>query len=1337
MLGNCKELLDATLGVIAQSRAVQLDSSNPQKQQGAERERKKWNATLGNLRDNTLAVDTKDINLAIDNINRAKDNLTSNSPSRKQFTDASDDLEKSLRAANATIAQLSAVAKNNPAILAQVAKMTGGTIVKTLDQASIAASSAVDRNLAAAILAAARALADSMNGLMKSALYLSANKTPQTLRNLEASSNEASLAIAKLGQSLGTGSSSPEVAQAMKQIMDTIQGLDNNSLTISAASATANNRESLLANFLALAKDLARATGGLVQASRGSAQQHAGLSQQLSRSACDLLLASGSVGSGNGPTTPEGQTIFKATEAIISNPVHTQTVATNVKKIMDASSGLISHVHDLASQLGDGNAGLKDALVQAAPQLVEAVTALTQATRETGAGRSHALAAGAKQVQAAVLSLEKLMGSSEDELDPAVVSKLKSASRAIGLASHEVIRASAVVNSDPNNADHEMNQASKMLSESIKGLMGVVQGLNPAAAECDKALQEIQKASLQLDAANFAASLGTLHQHLEASSKPLQEAREESANLATQVVDDLSAIRDALSSPQDLKVAVARARVNVPRLLSAVKDAAGASPDQATQMKLLSSTKTATDSILQLIRAARAASTNDRQGLQEVPATLAAAQSALGALLNDLQSSVSAVQDLDKVMRAIKEAVDGLRNRIAPSSSYRGPKNDSVNMVRELLGVLLDLVRVDKSNTGQIGLTATRVSNKAVALIKVCHLCACTTTDPQSMSEILSCTSDTGISTLKQLMELKKLMVGQSSSSDQFEREFDSTRDMLMKLVGAIKKGAVGERMLEQAIKVVSDSIALLNTASIFDEAGQLEEHQNTKAMTIQNLQQSLQAMVQKFAEQCTYIGRVSQAGSDEDLGTGAVALAEALKKIANICVATASKLHDAPLSRKELLTNGKLVALANSQMLLSAKSYKLHESEATREALGTSISSVVRQLKQLLGAIQQIGRETAQTIAEIDASIKALLDLITGIIHPTDASIEEVHAAAKEVLVTAAELMFAPTREDVVSASKDTVYVAGKLLSASKGVAATCTDRDVARTLDVATKEVANSIVSLMETSKLPRSDAQTQPQLEAAGAKVTLSINNVIDCLRKFPNALPEDIEEEDLDSLAEQELMKCAQIIENAAKMLLSAQNADGMVDLSQLNEAIIQAARQIALATAELVKQSIFAQRERVQYEKSTKGGKYHVDPMWTNGLISASQQVARSVQELVNQANSAATGSGTEEALVASSRAVAAATAHLLSASRAKADNQSPTQQRLGQAAKAVAQAGSKLVVAAQTMRTDETDNEDFTQLTEVRRKKVEMDTLLRIKEVEARLDAERIALGKVHAQKYK
>jgi hypothetical protein len=162
----------------------------------------------------------------------------------------------------------------------------------------------------------------------------------------------------------------------------------------------------------------------------------------------------------------------------------------------------------------------------------------------------------------------------------------------------------------------------------------------------------------------------------------------------------------------------------------------------------------------------------------------------------------------------------------------------------------------------------------------------------------------------------------------------------------------------------------------------------------------------------------------------------------------------------------------------------------------------------------------------------------------------------------------------------------------------------------------------------------------------------------------------ETDELEALAEQELMNAASIIEEAARTLMEAKrkqlemrrNKDSPLPDEEINEAIIDAARAITTATATLVGAATQVQKElAVKGRAERKENVYRRDPAWAKGLISAAQSVAGSVKGLVNAANGAVSGRAEEEALVASAKGVAAATARLVYASRTKADPFSGTQ----------------------------------------------------------------------------
>jgi len=189
---------------------------------------------------------------------------------------------------------------------------------------------------------------------------------------------------------------------------------------------------------------------------------------------------------------------------------------------------------------------------------------------------------------------------------------------------------------------------------------------------------------------------------------------------------------------------------------------------------------------------------------------------------------------------------------------------------------------------------------------------------------------------------------------------------------------------------------------------------------------------------------------------------------------------------------------------------------------------------------------------------------------------------------------------------------------------------------------------------------------------------------------------------------------------------------------VTESILEAARAIARATAALVRSAHTAQRERVNKLGNPKTKHlYHKDPTWANGLISAAQKVAAVIREMVMSADAAAKGQAEEERLVASARAVAATTAQLVAASRAKADPASQAQQKLSAVAKAVATATTQLVEAArlssQQEREEKNINRRFSMSISA---KAELEKQIEILKLEKALEQARSDLTRNRKQQY-
>ncbi|PIK47307.1 putative huntingtin-interacting protein 1 isoform X3 [Apostichopus japonicus] len=143
--------------------------------------------------------------------------------------------------------------------------------------------------------------------------------------------------------------------------------------------------------------------------------------------------------------------------------------------------------------------------------------------------------------------------------------------------------------------------------------------------------------------------------------------------------------------------------------------------------------------------------------------------------------------------------------------------------------------------------------------------------------------------------------------------------------------------------------------------------------------------------------------------------------------------------------------------------------------------------------------------------------------------------------------------------------------------------------------------------------------------------------------------------------------------------------------------------------------------------------------WTEGLISAAKLVGVGATHLVDASDKVVQGKEKFEALIVCSSEIAACTAQLVAASRVKSDKGSANLKELQVASKGVASATAKVVASAKTgaEMIDEKESMDFTNLSLTQTKRLEMESKIRVLELENNLEKERKKLDelrKVHYQ---
>ncbi|XP_046841204.1 huntingtin-interacting protein 1-like [Xenia sp. Carnegie-2017] len=239
----------------------------------------------------------------------------------------------------------------------------------------------------------------------------------------------------------------------------------------------------------------------------------------------------------------------------------------------------------------------------------------------------------------------------------------------------------------------------------------------------------------------------------------------------------------------------------------------------------------------------------------------------------------------------------------------------------------------------------------------------------------------------------------------------------------------------------------------------------------------------------------------------------------------------------------------------------------------------------------------------------------------------------------------------------------------------------------------------------------------------------------------------EDENLDSIdnaVENEISSTAELVADAVsrieEMLKNSRQADKGVKL-EVNERILDSCNALMRAIRFLILKSKELQGEIVQEGKGSATAKefYKRHHRWTEGLISAAKAVGWGAKVLVDAADKVVKEGGKFEELVVASNEIAASTAQLVAASRVKASPRSVKLSALTTASKSVAEATGKVVASAKTgseMIEDSKTVPDYSKLSLTQTKRREMDSQVRVLELESQLEKERKKLGDLRKAHY-
>lgn len=237
---------------------------------------------------------------------------------------------------------------------------------------------------------------------------------------------------------------------------------------------------------------------------------------------------------------------------------------------------------------------------------------------------------------------------------------------------------------------------------------------------------------------------------------------------------------------------------------------------------------------------------------------------------------------------------------------------------------------------------------------------------------------------------------------------------------------------------------------------------------------------------------------------------------------------------------------------------------------------------------------------------------------------------------------------------------------------------------------------------------------------------------------------VSSESIGEMVEGELAAMDKAIEEAAKkiqdLLSNSRAADSGVKL-EVNEKILDSCTGLMQAIRILVQKSRVLQAEIVAQGKGSASVKefYKRNHQWTEGLISAAKAVGMGANYLLEAADEVVTSGGKIEKVVAAAQGISASTAQLVVASRVKADRGSSALQQLTTASKGVAAATASALSAASACSSlidQANDDLDVSQLSLHNAKRLEMESQVRVLELENCLAKERLKLAALRRHHY-
>uniref|UniRef100_A0A6Q2Z8Q5 I/LWEQ domain-containing protein n=1 Tax=Esox lucius TaxID=8010 RepID=A0A6Q2Z8Q5_ESOLU len=230
--------------------------------------------------------------------------------------------------------------------------------------------------------------------------------------------------------------------------------------------------------------------------------------------------------------------------------------------------------------------------------------------------------------------------------------------------------------------------------------------------------------------------------------------------------------------------------------------------------------------------------------------------------------------------------------------------------------------------------------------------------------------------------------------------------------------------------------------------------------------------------------------------------------------------------------------------------------------------------------------------------------------------------------------------------------------------------------------------------------------------------------------------DVRQDELGDLVDKEMAATSAAIEEAVRrideMMNQARKDTSGIKL-EVNERILNSCTGLMKVRWLVLRSHFFPLKGAATIKEF-----YARNSRWTEGLISASKAVGWGATQMVESADKVVLHTGKYEELIVCSHEIAASTAQLVASSKVKADRNSTKLTALQQASRRVNEMAASVVASTKTGQEhlEDKNTMDFSGMSLIKLKMEEMESQVKVLELENQLGNERLRLGELRKKHY-